>query len=172
MISLVKPYLPPREELMPQLEDILYSGYIAEGEPVYEFERMFADFIGNPNVLALHSGTDALHLALLLAGAGAGDEVISTPMTAEPTNVAITMVNSKVKWADVDISTGLLSPQSVREAITEKTKAIILVHYAGMVCDMNEFNKISEEFNIPIIEDVAHALGSKYKGKMVGSNSA
>ncbi|HHT23628.1 MAG TPA: DegT/DnrJ/EryC1/StrS family aminotransferase [Bacteroidales bacterium] len=171
MIPLVKPYLPPREELMPELENTLYSGYIAEGEPVYKFERQFANYIGNPNVLALHSGTDALHLALILAGVKEGDEVISTPMTAEPTNTSITMVGAKVVWGDVDVRTGLLDPVSVRSLITSRTKAIMLVHYAGMVCDMDEFNKISQEFNIPIIEDAAHALGSKYNGKFIGSNS-
>lgn len=171
MIPLVKPFIPPKEVLIPDLEKILYSGYIAEGEPVYEFERQFAQFLGNPNVLALHSGTDALHLALLLAGVSRGDEVISTPMTAEPTNVAITMVGAKVVWGDIDINTGLLDPASVRSLITPKTKAIMLVHYAGMVCSMDEFNKISIEYNIPIIEDAAHALGSKYSGKFIGSNS-
>jgi len=171
MIPLVKPFLPPREELLPELEKILYSGYIAEGQPVYDFEASFGNYLGNSDVLALHSGTDALHIALLLAGVGQDDEVISTAMTAEPTNVAISMVGGKVVWGDVDPDTGLLSPQSVKSMITEKTKAIILVHYAGMVCDMKEFNKISLEYNIPIIEDAAHALGSKFNGKMIGSNS-
>ncbi len=157
--------------MLPELEKILYSGYIAEGQPVYDFEELFGKYLGNQNVLALHSGTDALHIALLLAGVEKDDEVISTPMTAEPTNVAISMVRGKVVWGDVDPNSGLLSPESVRSLITRKTKAIILVHYAGMVCDMNEFNKISKEYNIPIIEDAAHALGSKFRGKMVGSNS-
>lgn len=172
MISLVKPFIPPKEELMPELEKIIYSGYIAEGEPVYEFERQFAQYIQNDNLLALHSGTDALHIALNLAGVQPGNEVISTAMTAEPTNTSIAMVGAKVAWGDVDVNTGLLDPVSVRNLITEKTKAIILVHYAGMVCDMNAFNAISEEFNIPIIEDAAHALGSKFDNKMIGSNSA
>lgn len=156
---------------MPELEQVLYSGYIAEGKPVYDFEEKFQQFIGNPYCLALHSGTDALHLALLLANVGPGDEVISTPMTAEPTNVAIAMVGAKVIWGDIDPNTGLLDPNSVRSLITPKTKAIMLVHYAGMVCDMVRFNQISEEYNIPIIEDAAHALGSKFDGKMVGCNS-
>lgn len=171
MIPIVKPYLPPAEELMPALEETIYSGYIAEGEKVYEFEKKFGDYISNSLSLSLNSGTAALHIALMLAGIGPGDEVISTVLTAEPTNVAIKLVGAKVVWADVQANTGLLDPKSVREKITEKTKAIMLVHYAGMVCDMDEFNKISEEFNIPIIEDAAHALGSKYNGKMIGSNS-
>lgn len=171
MIPLVKPYIAPRDEMMPAIEKILYSGYIAEGEAVYKFEEDFGNYIGNPNVLMLSSGTAALHIALLLLNIGPGDEVISTPMTAEPTNTTIALTGAKVVWADVDVNTGLLDPKSVREKITEKTKAIMLVHYAGMVCDMDEFNKISKEFDIPVIEDTAHAFGSKYDGKIVGSNS-
>lgn len=171
MIPLVKPYIPDSHVLMPELEKILYSGYIAEGQPVYDFEDKFKDYIGNPYLLALHSGTDALHLSFILAGIKPGDEVISTPMTAEPTNTSIAMVGGKVVWGDVNPNNGLLNPESVRSLITERTKAIVLVHYAGMVCDMDAFNQISKEYNIPIIEDAAHALGSKYGGKMVGCNS-
>ena len=172
MIPLVKPFFPPREELMPALEEILYSGYVATGQAVYDFEDKFKAYIGNQNIISVHSGTDALHLAYILAGVKPGDEIISTPMTAEPTNTSIAMVGAKVVWGDVDPANGLLDPKSVRELITEKTKAIVLVHYAGMVCDMDEYVKISEEFNIPIIEDAAHAMGSKYNGKMTGNNSA
>jgi len=168
MIPLVKPYLPDRNILMPELERILYSGYIAEGEAVCQFENSFKKYIDNPNCLAVHSGTDALHLSYILIGIKPGNEVISTPMTAEPTNISIAMVGAKVVWGDVDPNTGLLDPESVRNLINEKTKAIVLVHYAGMVCDMNEFNKISQEFNIPIIEDAAHALGSKYRNRRIG----
>lgn len=171
MIPLVKPYIPDRNILMPELEKIIYSGYIAEGQPVYDFEDKFKAYIGNPYCLALHSGTDALHLAFRLANILPGDEIISTPMTAEPTNTSIAMVGGRIVWGDVNPNNGLLSPESVRSLITPRTKAIVLVHYAGLVCDMDEFNKISEEFNIPIIEDAAHALGSKYADKMVGCNS-
>ncbi|MBR2404093.1 MAG: DegT/DnrJ/EryC1/StrS family aminotransferase [Clostridia bacterium] len=171
MIPLVKPYIADRCKMMPAIEQILYSGYIAEGEAVYKFEKEFGDYIGNPNVLVLSSGTAALHIALLLLDVGKGDEIISTAMTAEPTNTTIAITGAKVVWADVDEKTGLLDPESVRRKITPRTKAIMLVHYAGMVCDMDEFNKISKEYNIPIIEDTAHALGSKYDGKIIGSNS-
>lgn len=171
MTPLIKPYMPPREVLMPALEDILYSGYIATGQAVYDFEDQFRGYIGNPNMISVHSGTDALHLAFILAGIKTGDEVISTPMTAEPTNTSIKMVGGKIVWGDVDPDNGLLDPMSVRSLITEKTKAIVLVHYAGMVCNMDEFYKISKEFNIPIIEDAAHALGSKHAGKMIGTEA-
>lgn len=171
MIPIVKPFIPNPEELMPAIQETLYSGYIAEGEKVYEFEKLFSEYIHNPYTLSLNSGTAALHIALLCAGIGEGDEVISTVLTAEPTNIAIKLVGAKVVWADIENNTGLLDPKSVREKITSKTKAIMLVHYAGMVCDMNEFNKISKEFNIPIIEDAAHALGSKYNNLPIGCNS-
>jgi perosamine synthetase len=171
MLPLVKPYLPDRDVLIPELEKILYSGYIAEGEAVWQFEDEFCRYIGNPYCLMLHSGTDALHLSYILAGIKPGDEVISTPMTAEPTNTAIAMMGAKVVWGDVDPNNGLLDPSSVRSLINEKTKAIVLVHYAGMVCDLREFEKISQEFKIPIIEDAAHALGSKFRGVKIGNCS-
>ncbi len=165
------PYIAPKEELMPEIEKVLYSGYIAEGEAAWAFENGLRSFLNNQNVLAVQSGTAALHLALLQLGIGPGDEVISTPMTSEPTNTTIAITGAKVVWADVDSDTGLLDPKSVREKITERTKAIMLVHYAGMVCDMDAFNNISQETGIPVIEDAAHALGAKYNGKIIGSNS-
>lgn len=171
MIPLVKPYISPAEEMMPAIQKILYSGYIAESEPVYDFQENFSQLINNENTLVVSSGTAALHIALLLLNIGPGDEVISTPMTSEPTNTTIALTGAKVIWADVDPDTGLIDPESVKERISERTKAIMLVHYAGMVCNMDEFNKISKEYNIPIIEDAAHALGSKYNGEIIGSNS-
>lgn len=171
MLPLVKPYIAPRDEMMPAIEKVLYSGYIAEGEAAWNFEDGLKDFLDNPNILAVQSGTAALHLALLSLNIEPGDEVISTPMTSEPTNTAIAITGAKIVWADVDPNTGLLDPESVREKITERTRAIMLVHYAGMVCNMNEFNKISDETGIPIIEDAAHALGARYQGKIIGSNS-
>lgn len=171
MIPLVKPYMPPRDELIPDIEKVLYSGYIAEGQAAWDFEDKLRVFLDNPYTLAVQSGTAALHLALLQLNIGKGDEVISTPMTSEPTNTTIAITGAKVIWADVDSDTGLLDPVSVREKITERTKAIMLVHYAGMVCNMDEFNKLSEETGIPVIEDAAHAFGAKYNGKVIGSNS-
>lgn len=171
MIPLVKTCIADRNELMPRLEEVLYSGFVASGQATKDFERELQNFIGNPNVLALNSGTGALHIALSILKVGPGDEIISTPMTAEPTNTTIAITGAKVIWADIDPNTGLISPNSIREKITKNTKAIMLVHYAGMVCDMNEINKISKEYNIPVIEDAAHAFGSRYKGKIIGSNS-
>jgi dTDP-4-amino-4,6-dideoxygalactose transaminase len=170
-IPLVKPYLPPKSDLIPRLEEILYSGYIAEGTAVTEFEKRLSELIGNPYCLALNSGTAALHIALTLIGAGEGDEVISTALTAEPTNTTIALTGAKVVFADVDVNTGLISSKSIENNITAKTKAIMVVHYAGMVCDMDEINRISKNYNIPVIEDAAHAFLSKYNSKFIGNNS-
>lgn len=170
-IPLVKTYIAPREEMMPAIEKTLYSGYIAIGEDVALFEEEFGQYLGNPNIVALNSGTAALHIALELIGVKTGDEVISTPMTSEATNVAIAITGATIVWADVDPKTGLIDPDSVISKITDKTKAIMLVHYAGMVCNLDRFNEISKEYCIPLIEDAAHALGSIYKGERIGSNS-
>ncbi len=171
MIPLVKTNLPPPEILMKELENIIYSGYIAEGEEVVKFELLLKKFFSNQNVLTFNSGTSALHTALILAGVGPGDEVISTVLTAEPTNMAILHTGAKIVWADIDPSTGILSPESVRNRINEKTKAVVVVHYAGIPANIDAFTNIADEYNISVIEDAAHALGAEYKGKMIGNHS-
>lgn len=170
MLPLVKTLIPPSEILMPKLESVLYSGYVAQGEIVEQFERKFEEYIGGGYTLSLNSGTAALHIALILAGVGEGDEVISTPLTAEPTNVAIKMVGAKIRWADIDPNTGGICPVSVEKAINIKTKAIIFVDYAGVPCNIPSLQDISERYNLPVIEDAAHALGAKYNGIKLGNH--
>lgn len=170
MIPLIKTNIPPREALIPELEKVLYSGYVAQGEKVEEFEREFEKFIGDGYSLSLNSGTAALHIALLLAGVKPGDEVISTPLTAEPTNVAIKMVGAKIRYADIDFETGNIAPSSVASKINEKTKAIMVVDYAGTPVEVDRLKQISEQFKVPVIEDAAHALGAVYKGKIAGQH--
>ena len=170
MLPLIKTCIPPRDILMPKLEEVLYSGYIAQGDVVENFERKFEEFIGSGYTLSLNSGTAALHIALILAGVKEGDEVISTAMTAEPTNVAIKMVGAKVRWADVDYETGNIAPKAIENAINEKTKAIIVVDYAGTPVDVKSIQEISLKYNIPVIEDAAHALGTTYNGKKTGNH--
>jgi len=168
MIPLVKVALPNKKKLLPELEKILYSGMIAEGEAVYEFERQFGSHFGLNNVLAMSSGTAALHAALTLAGVGPGVEVISTPMTAEPTNLSVLHCGAKIIWADVDPYSGNIDPESVKLKITPKTKAILCVHYAGYPVRLRELREIADAHGISLIEDCAHALGAKYDGKHVG----
>jgi len=170
MIPLVKTNIPCKEKLMPELEKILYSGYVAQGEQVELFERAFESYIGGGYSLSLNSGTAALHVALILAGVTEGDEVISTALTAEPTNVAIKMTGAKIRYADVDVETGNISPSSIVDCINSSTKAIMVVDYAGVPVNVKEIQAISTEYNIPVIHDAAHALGAKYNGKKTGNH--
>jgi dTDP-4-amino-4,6-dideoxygalactose transaminase len=170
-IPLYRVHLPPEGELMPALRDCLYSGQISEGEPVYEFERRFAEFVGARDALSFYSGTAALHTALLLAGAGPGDEVITTAMTAEPTNMAILHTGAKVVWADVDPWNGNVTADSIAEVISARTKAIMVVHYGGVPAPMREIRAVAEGRGIPVIEDAAHALGARYGGLPLGAFS-
>ena len=132
MIPLVKTNIADREKLMPALEQVLYSGYVAAGEASKRFEEELREYLGNPYVLALNSGTAALHIALLILNVGPGDEIISTPMTAEPTNTTIAVTGAKVVWADVDPETGLASPASIREKITDKSNHARSLRRYGM----------------------------------------
>jgi perosamine synthetase len=170
-LPLFKVLLPPRTELMPALEEVLYSGQISEGPPVREFERRFCEFIGARHAASFSSATAALHTALLLAGAGPGSEVVTTPMTAEPTNLAIRHAGANVVWADVDPRNGNLDPDAVAARITSRTKAIMAVHYAGIPVSLRRLVAIADEHGIPIIEDAAHALGARYDGRPIGTHS-
>jgi perosamine synthetase len=170
MIPLVKTVIPPKEILMPELEKVLYSGYVAQGEQVDLFELAFRQYIGSGYSLSLNSGTAALHVALILAGVGVGDEVISTALTAEPTNVAIKMVGAKIRYADVDYHTGNISPSSIETNINAQTKAILVVDYAGIPVNVPAIQDISKRYNIPVIHDAAHALGASFNGIRTGGH--
>ena len=170
MIPLVKTNIPPRETLLKKLEEVLYSGYVAQGQQVEEFERAFERYIGKGYSLSVNSGTAALHIALILNHVGNGDEVISTALTAEPTNVAIKMTGAKVRYADVDLATGNISPKSIEEKINERTKAIMVVDYAGIPVNVKQIKRVSEKYGIPVIQDSAHALGAKYDNEITGNH--
>jgi len=169
MIPLVKVAMPPRDRLMPALEAVLYSGMIAEGEQVYQFESQFSAKFGLPNALAMSSGTAALHIALLLAGVKPGDEVITTSMTAEPTNTSLLQVGATPVFADVDPRNGNLDPASVGACVGPKTRAILVVHYAGYPAQLDALRGIADRHGIALIEDCAHALGASFDGKPIGT---
>lgn len=168
-IPIIKVRMPPRDTLMPALEQILYSGMIGEGEEVYAFEREFAERFGLPNALAMSSGTGALHVAFLACGVTPGDDVITTAMTAEPTNTTILQVGARPVFADVDPETGNLDPAAVERAVTPATRAICVVHYAGYPADMRALRDIADRHGIALIEDCAHALGARIDGMPVGT---
>ncbi len=169
MLPLVKVAMPARELLIPALEEVLYSGFVAEGEHVYEFERQFAKQFGLPIALGMSSGTAALHIALLLSDVKPGDEVITTSMTAEPTNIVILQTGAHPVFADVEPTSGNLDPISVEALITSRTKAILVVHYAGFPARLAQLRDIADRHGIALIEDAAHALGSAYGGMAIGT---
>ncbi len=168
-VPLVKVAMPPRERLMPALEQVLYGGFVAEGSEVYEFERAFATHFELPVALGMSSGTAALHVALLMAGVQPGDEVISTSMTAEPTNIVILQCGARPVFADVEADSGNLDPESVRSLVNSRTKAIVVVHYAGFPARLKELRAIADEHGIALIEDAAHALGAHYGDAAIGT---
>lgn len=168
-IPLIKVAMPERSLLMPALENVLYSGMVGEGELVYKFESEFENKFKLKNVLAVNSGTAALHIALLLCDVNNGDEVLSTSMTAEPTNTTILNCGAVPIFCDVDPDNGNICVNSARDKLTSKTKAICVVHYAGYPVDIVAFRKLADENNIPLIEDCAHALGASVEGQSVGS---
>lgn len=168
MIPLVKTILPSPEDLMPDLQKVIYSGYVSQGEIVEIFERNFEKYIGEGYSLSLNSGTAALHIALILSKVGFEDEVISTALTAEPTNVAIKMNGAKIRYADIDYETGNISATSIEKNINKKTKAILVVDYAGIPVDVDAIKIISKKYNIPVIHDCAHSLGAKFNGLRTG----
>lgn len=169
LVPLVKVAMPPRDRLLPALEEVLYGGMIGEGAHVYDFEARFAAHFGLKNTLAVSSGTAALHLALVLAGAALGAEVITTSMTAEPTNTTILNCGATPVFADVEPDTGNLSADAVEAAITSRTVAIIVVHYAGYCADLTALRALADRHGIELIEDCAHALGATHNGQPVGS---
>ena len=171
-IPLFRVSMPPRDELMPRLERVLYSGMIGEGEEVRRFEERFGAWLGGRPVLSFASGTVALHTALMMAGVKAGDQVISTAMTAEPTNMAIKHCGAEIVWADVDPMTGNLDPASVAAAMTPRTRAIIVVHYGGMPADLDRLRQVAADAGVVLIEDAAHALGARHRGLPIGGSGA
>jgi dTDP-4-amino-4,6-dideoxygalactose transaminase len=168
-IPLFKVFMSPT--VIDKVSEVLLSGYIGQGPKVDEFEKVLTPWVGNKNVLTLNSGTSALHLALRLAGAGYGDEVISTPMTCMATNVPIVAQGAKIVWADIDPNTGNIDPKEVEKKITKKTKAIMAVHWGGYPCELEELRAIGQKHGVKVIEDAAHAFGASYKGTQIGGYS-
>ena len=148
----------------------LSGRWLGQGPMVDKFENDFRKkFAKNYSVVATGSGTDSLHLAYILAGLKKGDEVITTIFTCTATNIPMLYMDLKIKFADVDRNTMNISVESIKKLITKKTKAIVVVHYGGLPCDMDEIKSIAKKNKLILIEDAAHALGAKYNNKPIGS---
>jgi perosamine synthetase len=165
-IPLFKPSL-GKEELK-AIGEVLKSGWLGLGPKTEEFEKRFAEYTGVKYAIAVNSCTEALHLAIRALGIKEG-EVITTPITFVSAVHAIKYSNLKPVFADVQESNLNINPESIIKNVNSKTKIIIVTHYGGHPCDMDEIMKIADKYKIFVIEDCAHACGSEYKGKKVGS---
>lgn len=151
---------------------VLGTRWIGQGPLVEEFERRFSErFAGGLPAVAVGSGTDALHLAYLLAGLKPGDEVITPLFTCTATNIPFLYMGVKPVFADVQPGTLNIDPDDVRRRITPRTRALVCVHYGGMPCEMDELQAIADEHGLKFIEDAAHAPGATYRGRSVGAMS-
>lgn len=162
-----KPYV--GEEEIKEIVDTIKSGWWGTGPKTERFENDFKQYIGSKHALAVNSATAGLHLALKVLGVGPGDEVITTPLTFCSTANVIIHCGARPVFADVDIKDWNINPEEIEKKITSKTKAIIPVHLHGRPCKMDEIMKIARKHNIYVVEDAAHAVEAKYKGKKIGN---
>jgi perosamine synthetase len=167
MIQISNPSLGDDE--IQAVTDVLKSGMLAQGSQVARFEHLFAAYVGTKHAIAVNSGTAALHTALLAAGIGDGDEVITTPFSFVSTANAILFCHAKPVFADIEGKTFNINPSLLKHAITERTRAVVVVHLYGQPCDMDEITRICDEYNLILVEDACQAHGAEYGGRKVGS---
>ncbi len=159
------------EDDIEAVERVLRSDYLTTGPKACEFEEMVCNYTGAKYAVAIANGTAALHAACAAAGIGSGDEVITTPMTFAASSNCVLYCGGTPVFADIKQDTYNLDPKEIRGKITDRTKAIIAVHYTGQPCEMDEIYKIAKEHHLIVIEDAAHALGADYNGRKIGSIS-
>jgi dTDP-4-amino-4,6-dideoxygalactose transaminase len=167
MIEVANPSLGDDE--IQAVTEVLKSGILVQGPRVADFEDAFAAYVGTKHAIAVNSGTAALHAALLAAGIGEGDEVITTPFSFIATANAILYCNAKPVFVDIDGMTFNIDASLIRKAITHRTKAVLIVHLYGQPCDMDEIVSLCNEHKLALVEDACQAHGAEYRGKKVGS---
>ena len=157
------------EETIQEVAECLRSGWITTGPRVQKFETALKDYLGAPHALMVMSATSGLHLTLMALGIGPGDEVITPSLTFVATLNVIANLGAKPVLVDIDPSTLNIEVNHLRDLITPRTRAIMPVHYAGLPVNCDEIYAIAKEYNLRVIEDAAHAIGSQYNGKKIGS---
>jgi dTDP-4-amino-4,6-dideoxygalactose transaminase len=158
-----------REEIATAIQNVLDNTAFAGGPFVEKFEKEFADFCNCRQAVGVGNGTDALWIALLMAGIGKDDEVITVPNTFIATAEAITFAGARPVFVDIDEKTYTINPQLIESAITPRTKAIIPVHLYGQMADMDSIMEIARAKGLAVIEDACQAHGAQYKGRRAGS---
>lgn len=151
--------------------NVLKSDYLTTGPAVSKFEQEIANYVGAKYAVSFSNGTAALHGACFAAGISIGDEVITTPITFAASANCVLYLGGKPIFVDIDPKTYNINPKEIEKQITNKTKAIIPVDFTGQPVDLEEIYTIAKKYGLVVIEDAAHALGAKYKGKKVGSIS-
>lgn len=151
--------------------EVLRSDYLTTGPKIREFEQTVAEYVGVKYAAAVSNGTAALHAACFAAGIGPGDEVITSPVTFAASANCVLYCGGTPVFADIRPDTYNIDPEDIIRKITPKTKAVIAVHLAGQPCEMDAIHKIAEKHHLTVIEDGAHALGSEYKGRKIGTLS-
>lgn len=167
-VDLKSQYLSIKPEVDAAIQHILDNTQFVLGAEVAAFEKEFAEYCGAKHCMGVNNGTSALHLAMLAADIGAGDEVITTPFTFVASVAAIWYAGAKPVFVDIDPATYLIDPAKIEAAITPKTKAILPVHLYGQSCDMDAIMAIAKKHNLIVIEDACQAHGSEWNGKRVG----
>lgn len=165
MIPLYKPHMPE----LPELDDILHSGQLAYGIYAKQFEKALSDFIGIDSIWTTNSFNMSIEVAISLLDICPNDEIIASPMACLASTQPYAVHGITVNWADIDPLTGTLDPDSVRNNISKKTKAIVHNHFCGYLGYVDEINAIGKEYGIPIIDDGIEAFGSEYKGNKLGN---
>jgi dTDP-4-amino-4,6-dideoxygalactose transaminase len=165
-VPVARPSFGAREEQA--LLEVLRSGWVSQGPRVAEFERRFAQYVGAAEAVAVSSCTTALHLALVAAGIRPGDEVLCPSLSFIATANAIVYAGAKPVFVDIDPFTFNLDPDRIESAITDCTKAILVVHQIGLPCALSEICEIAARHGLVVIEDAACAIGSEYDGRLIG----
>lgn len=155
--------------VLPELSAILHSGALAFGKYGKAFEQNLSSYLGVENTTLVNSFNSAVLVALITLGIESGDEVIASPMACLASNQPLITMGVKVVWADIDPITGTLDPESVKQKITSKTKAIFHNHFCGYPGFIDEINLLGKENGIPVIDDAIEAFGSEYKNKKIGN---
>ncbi|MGE3910538.1 MAG: DegT/DnrJ/EryC1/StrS family aminotransferase [Chloroflexota bacterium] len=168
-VDLVAQYRAIKPEITAAIEDVLESGHFVLGPQVSAFEAEFAAYCQTEHAVGVNTGTSALHLALLAAGIGPNDEVITVPFTFVATAAAIQYADARPVFVDIDPATYTMDPSLIEAAITPRTRAILPVHLYGQPADMDPIMAIAGRHGLTVIEDAAQAHGAEYKGRRAGS---
>ena len=158
------------EEEIREVIEVIQSGWITSGPRVKRFEEEFAGYVGARHAIAVNSCTAALHVAVLAHAIGPGDEVITSSMTWSATANMIEVAGAKPVFADVDRATLQVMPETVAAVVTERTRAILPVHFAGQACDMDGLTALAALRGLTVIQDAAHAVGTEFRGRRIGGD--